>query len=247
MGSGGTQTMSLAPTRLSDAGRLAVSLALLSFASGCTDVLTFLKLGEVFTSAMTGNAALLGVAIGRGELLAASRSLTALLGFMLGVAVASVIDGFGRAEPRQGRSLRRLLLAEIVLLAGCASLWGASGDPIPRSALYIIILLSAISMGVQGVAARRISSSGVNTIVFTSVLVTLVGSLSGALARGGTAAAVASMRGHLAAFAAYGFGASLVGALASHFPVVLVWLPMAAVLLALGSTYPTRDLERSPS
>jgi hypothetical protein len=46
-----------------------LGLASLSLASGCTDVLSFLKLGNLFTSAMTGNSALLAVAIGGGQLL----------------------------------------------------------------------------------------------------------------------------------------------------------------------------------
>jgi Protein of unknown function (DUF1275) len=40
-------------------GNKALGLAWLSFASGCTDVLSFLELGDVFTSAMIGNTALL--------------------------------------------------------------------------------------------------------------------------------------------------------------------------------------------
>jgi Protein of unknown function (DUF1275) len=44
-----------------------LGLASLSLASGCIDVLSFLKPGDVFTSAMTGNAALLAIAIGQGS------------------------------------------------------------------------------------------------------------------------------------------------------------------------------------
>ena len=44
-----------------------LSLVFLSLASGCTDVLSFLKLGNVFTSAMTGNTALLAIALGQGQ------------------------------------------------------------------------------------------------------------------------------------------------------------------------------------
>src|SRR5271154_6702910 len=75
-----------------------LGLAWLSLASGCTDVLTFLKLGDLFASAMTGNMALLALAIGRGQMLAASRSFTALLGFTLGAALATLIDA--RAQPQ---------------------------------------------------------------------------------------------------------------------------------------------------
>lgn len=162
-------------------GHPARVLACLSLASGCTDVLTFLKLGEVFTSAMTGNAALLGVAIGRGEMLAASRSLTALFGFIAGAALAAVIYNLAQAEPKAGGGLRRLLLLEFVCLGGCTVLWSFSGQPIQPRSLYSIIVLSALSMGIQGIAAQRISSSGISTIVFTSALIRIVTSLIGAL------------------------------------------------------------------
>jgi len=62
-------------------------LAWLSLSAGFTDVLTFLKLGDLFTSAMTGNVALLAIGISRGQLFAASWSFAALLGFSFGVAL----------------------------------------------------------------------------------------------------------------------------------------------------------------
>src|ERR671918_41811 len=69
-----------------------LSLVFLSLASGCTDVLSFLRLGNVFTSAMTGNTALLAIALGQGQLFAAMRSLMALIGFIIGIAVATALS-----------------------------------------------------------------------------------------------------------------------------------------------------------
>jgi uncharacterized membrane protein YoaK (UPF0700 family) len=129
-------------------GRASLGLAWLSFASGCTDVLSFLKLGDLFASAMTGNSALLAIALARGEMLPASRSLTALVGFMLGASLATAMRLGGREQQNTTRRLRSLLLMEIVLLAGCAALWRASPDPIQGKALYSVILLLAGSMGV---------------------------------------------------------------------------------------------------
>jgi uncharacterized membrane protein YoaK (UPF0700 family) len=53
-------------------------LALLGFASGSMDALAFFNLGEVFPSATTGNTALLGLALGQGDVIAASRPFIAL-------------------------------------------------------------------------------------------------------------------------------------------------------------------------
>src|ERR1700757_4452207 len=52
-------------------------LALLGFASGNMDALAFFNLGQVFPSAMTGNTALLGLALGQGDVIAALRPLIA--------------------------------------------------------------------------------------------------------------------------------------------------------------------------
>ena len=212
-----------------------LGLTLLSLASGCTDVLSFIKLGEVFTSAMTGNTALLAIAIGRGQMLAASRSLTALLGFVLGAAVATLVYASGHGEQNARRTLRQLLLLELVFLGSCAALWSVSRVPVQGSTLYIVILLSAVSMGIQGVVARRINSPGISTIVFTSVLISMVMSLTGKIGRpAGPPTPPANSKTHFGTFAAYGCGAALAGILVSHYLGWLVWIPMAAVLLALG-------------
>jgi len=212
-----------------------IALAWLSLASGCTDVLTFLKLGECFTSAMTGNMALLAVAIGRGQMLAASRSLTALLGFVLGAALATLVDARAGTQVRSDPHLRRLLLIEIAFLGVCAALWRAGPDPIHGVRLYAVILLSAVSMGFQGVGARRINSDGISTIVFTSVLISIVGSLTRTLfQRAGSAASAAVSGASVGTFAAYCCGAALAGVLVTQYLGWVLWMPVAAVLLALG-------------
>jgi uncharacterized membrane protein YoaK (UPF0700 family) len=224
-----------------------LGLASLSLASGCTDVLSFLELGNLFTSAMTGNTALLAVAIGGGQVLAASRALTALVGFGLGVALATAIEAAWPVPPDPRRGLSRLLLLELFFLIGCAALWSTSPDPILGGALYAVILLSALSMGIQAVGARRINASGINTIVFTSALVRILMSATDALARPASgSASLASIRPHLGTFAAYGCGALLTGTLVAQHLEALIWVPVSAVVLALGFAELSRKLERSP-
>jgi uncharacterized membrane protein YoaK (UPF0700 family) len=64
----------------------------LSLASGCTDVLSFLKLGDLFTSAMTGNIALLAISIGRGGVLAASQHLVTAIWIPVTALVALAVS-----------------------------------------------------------------------------------------------------------------------------------------------------------
>jgi uncharacterized membrane protein YoaK (UPF0700 family) len=227
-------------------GNKALGLVWLSFASGCTDVLSFLELGDVFTSAMTGNTALLAIAIGRGHLLAASHSLTAFFGFALGAMLAATLSDLRDRERRGQQTLRRLLLVEIACLGSCAALWSVSSASLGGSALYIIILLSAVSMGIQGVAARIIGSTGISTIVFTSGLISIVTSLTSALVgRSNPLAPATGISAHLGTFAAYALGGLLAGVLVTERIALLVWVPMMAVVLALGCSYLTGKWQRS--
>lgn len=211
-----------------------LGLAFLSFASGCTDVLTFLKLGNVFTSAMTGNAALLAIEIGRGNLYGALRALAALFSFALGVALAARMDAAWRTTADEWRRFSLLLLLELVFLTASAGLWSVSPDPIQGAALYGVILLSALSMGIQAVAAGTIRS-GINTIVFTSVLVRIVMFVTGALSQQSRGSGEFSKIGpHLGTFASYVFGALLAAIAVWHFFRAVVWAPIAAVIIALA-------------
>ena len=215
-------------------GLLNLALAWLSLAAGCTDVLSFLKLGDVFTSAMTGNTALLGIAIGQGRMLAASHSLTALFGFTLGAALATAMYDLVHAKLGARCCLALLFLIEIACLLGFAATWSASGDPVAEDARYGIILFSAIGMGIQGVAARKISSAGISTIVFTSALISIVTSVTNAVVRPASGPPPrANLKGHVGTFTAYVSGAILSGVLVGSYVAWLVWIPMATVLLAL--------------
>lgn len=212
-----------------------LGLGMLSVGAGCADVLAFLKLGDLFTSAMTGNMALLAIALGSGHLLAASRSLCALLGFSLGVIVATAVFAPWRATTNVRWVLRRLLPLELVFLSACAALWNANSDSMQGSMLYAVIALSALSMGIQAVAARASNSSGISTIVFTTNLINIMMAATRVVARTPDAGEASAGAGpHVQAFAAYGGGAALAAFLVVHWLGVVIWIPVAAVLLALG-------------
>ena len=217
-------------------GIIDLALTVLALASGVTDVTAFLTLGDVFTSAMTGNTALLGIALSQGRVLSATHSFSALLGFTLGASLATAI--YLRKGPNKTDNLsaiRPLLLVEIFCLGVFAVILTVVGRPMEMVALYGLILLSAIGMGVQGVAARQINSPGINTIVFTTTLVSIVISLTSALLhRSGSDGVHLNTKRQIGIFLAYGFGAVLAGLLAGPGLRVLAWVPMVAVLAALG-------------
>jgi uncharacterized membrane protein YbjE (DUF340 family) len=86
-------------------------------------VLSFVELRDLFASAMTGNTALLALAMSRGDWLAASRSLSALLAFGLGVALGTVMY---TSHQSRRNGIRWLLVLELIFLIGCSILWSAA-------------------------------------------------------------------------------------------------------------------------
>ena len=213
-------------------------LVWLSLAAGSTDALSFLALRNLFTSAMTGNTALLAVAIGRGEWTAASRALCALAAFSLGVAIGAVLEAAWRGGAARTRTFHWLVRLELAILVVGAALWSTGPDPLRGPRLYAVITLSAASMGIQAVAALGADSRGISTIVFTTVLVRLVSRAVTGMAEPGPGSppAPAALSSPLWTFAAYVGGAAVAAGLWPHGPGAIVWLPVAAVSLALVSS-----------
>jgi uncharacterized membrane protein YoaK (UPF0700 family) len=192
-------------------------------------------LGQVFASAMTGNTALLGIAISEGNLLAASKPFTPLFGFVIGAAFASAIYSPGVPATRQPVVLRTLLLIEIGCLGAFAIIWQMADNPTKGVTLYGLILLCSIGMGIQGIAAKNINVPGVSTIVFTSTLAGIVLSVTEILLRRRSGVDFRSAtKVQVAIFGAYGAGAVLAGLLDRNEFALLTCMPVAAVIFALG-------------
>ncbi|HEY7299355.1 MAG TPA: YoaK family protein [Xanthobacteraceae bacterium] len=212
----------------------ALALAALALCSGTMDVASFLMLGNVFTSAMTGNTALLGFALSQGNLLSAAHSFSALIGFIVGAALAAII-GFRLQAQRPENLIRALLAIETLCLVAVGVMLTIVGPPGESTAVFWLILVSAVAMGIQGITARYIHSPGINTIVFTSTLISIVISLAELLTRrSANGELTADTKRQIGIFLAYGFGAVLAGLLIAAFLPIVGWIPVAAVLIALG-------------
>jgi uncharacterized membrane protein YoaK (UPF0700 family) len=209
--------------------------AFLAIASGGSDVIAFLLLGQVFASAMTGNTALLGIAISEGDLLAASKPFAPLLGFVVGAAFASAIYSPDVPAARQPVILRTLLLFEIACLGAFAIVWQLADDPTQGVILYVLILLCSIGMGIQGIAAKSVNVPGISTIVFTSTLAGIVQSVTDILLRRkDTLEFRSATKVQIAIFGTYAAGAVLAGVLEWNGFAWLAFMPVAAVIFALG-------------
>ncbi|HEX7389604.1 MAG TPA: DUF1275 family protein, partial [Acidiphilium sp.] len=103
------------------------AVVLLCFASGATDVLSYVTLGQIFTSAMTGAAALFFINLAGGDGAAAARAAIALASFVAGAAIAAAIQPRDPVRARADRPLCLLLGIEVVLLGIYSGLSIAAG------------------------------------------------------------------------------------------------------------------------
>src|SRR5215207_9971531 len=123
------------PETVSDA-----MLVLLSATAGCVDAVSYLGLGHIFTANMTGNTVLLGLSLGQTDWQGALRSGVALVGFIFGVAVGTVIAGRDRERHVVWPITVTVTLAvELAVLAAFAL-----GFYLAGGAAHILILLAAL-------------------------------------------------------------------------------------------------------
>jgi uncharacterized membrane protein YoaK (UPF0700 family) len=151
------------------------SLYCLTFVTGLIDAGSYVAMGHVFTANMTGNIVFMGFAFGGVPGLSIKRSATAL-GFAL-------IGGFlaGRLDSWLGKRRRNLWLAvalatEAILLLGAMSVsWyfePRGGQRLP-SALYGIIALTALGMGMRNGTIRKLAVPEFTTTVLTLTVAAL--------------------------------------------------------------------------
>lgn len=207
-------------------------LNLLSLASGGIDALSYFAF-HVFTSAMTGNTVLFGLALGEGDVTEAVGALLAFAGYVAGVASATPL-GVSKADEKNKRPLRHALLVETVAIAAFAALWAARVEkPVPALLAHGLTLLAGIGMGVQSATARKLHEPGVNTVVFTSTLTAIVSALTDIVFGRAPRRVQPQTWRQLAAFLVYLAGAGIGGALALHDATLAAVPPFACVFLAL--------------
>jgi uncharacterized membrane protein YoaK (UPF0700 family) len=152
-------------------------ILLLTWVAGTVDAIGYLGLGHVFTANMTGNAVLLGLAFGQGQFLAAFRALFALGGFILGVGGGAILAHRAGTDVDQRRAFVGPVMVEALILALFALLLHLPMIPRNQDTLYVLIGLSAVAMGVQSAAVRRLNLPGIATTVLTGTITSLVAGL----------------------------------------------------------------------
>jgi uncharacterized membrane protein YoaK (UPF0700 family) len=148
-------------------------VVLLAVVTGAVNVTSFLALGKVFSSVITGNLVVLGMAAARVQPGLSLRSGLAIAGYSAGVLIGVPIAARGGRQIWPP-AVTAALCAEFCLLLVFTVGWEAGGRR--HSWQIALLVLLAAAMGVQSAAVRRLGSISATylTGTLTGVLTALV-------------------------------------------------------------------------
>jgi uncharacterized membrane protein YoaK (UPF0700 family) len=150
-------------------------LILLTFVTGVTDATAFERLGNVFTSVMTGNMVLLGLAVGKGDLSPAFHVGLALMAYVSGAMLGGRIAGHPtKSDGPWPHHLTRALLMEFGLFGVFAIAWEVEGGHVTGGLQVVLLVVCAIALGIQSSAVLRLGLSGLSTTYLTGTLTNVV-------------------------------------------------------------------------
>jgi uncharacterized membrane protein YoaK (UPF0700 family) len=161
--------------------RLARALLGQTVATGLVDAVSYLALGHVFTANMTGNVVFLAFAVAGAPGLSIPRSAVSLGAFLAG-AVAGGRLAASLAPGPQHRWIATAFTTEAALLL-CAALLAATSPREALFAVYGVIVMTALAMGVRNATVRKIALPDLTTTVLT---LTLTGLAADSALAGGT-------------------------------------------------------------
>lgn len=205
---------------------------LLGIASGASDSMAYLQLGHVFASAMTGAAALFGIALTQFHWFELGRVATALAGFSLGGLAAAALLRRDVADPAERHEMRLMFILEAVALAAFVTLWMLVPKPLQPPLDEPLIALLSFAMGVQNVAALQMDVPGINTVVINNTLARIAIGVTRRIEQVDLPPRrERAFRRQLTVIGAYGGGAVIGAAIALAVPVATGWPPLIAVVI----------------
>ena len=177
---------------------IALAVAL-TFGTGAIDVTTLTRHGGVFASVITGSLMLMGFGIANGNIALVMHAVTAIGGFIVGVAIGTRVTGARNPNaPRWPRRVTVALGLEFVVLALFTLGWEAAGAAPTGSAQLGLLATAVIGMGLQSAAARGLGVTVATTYLtgtLTGVISGLAGSRRSRTDRAGVAALIAAVGG----------------------------------------------------
>jgi uncharacterized membrane protein YoaK (UPF0700 family) len=151
-------------------------VVLLTLTTGAVDVTSFLALGNVFSSVVTGDMVLLGAAAGTGRPELAVHSGVALAGYLAGVLAGAPLAA-RRHEPTGTwpSSVTVTLAVELVILVAFTIGWELAGTRPSGGVQLALVAVLAAAMGLQAAAVRHLGQ--MSTTYLTSTLTALIAGL----------------------------------------------------------------------
>lgn len=197
-------------------------VVVLTLSTGAVDATSFLALGSVFSSVVTGDMVLLGAAAGTGRPELAVHSGVALAGYLAGVAAGAPLAA--RRHHAAGTwppSVTVTLAVELMILVAFSVGWELAGTHPAGGGQLALVAVLAAAMGLQAAAVRRLGQ--MSTTYLTSTLTALIAGL----VTGSKPDGAARSLGVLATI--------IVGAIAASMLLeeARAWLPLV-ILLPLG-------------
>ena len=230
-----------APRRLDPVCLRDVLLFALAVATGAIDAVSWLALGQVFSTFMTGNLVFIGIRAGGADGPDVPRALVALAAFGVGAFLAArIVRGASRPPAvvwpsRVTAALATALVAELAFLA----VWTVVGGRPSTPTADALIAMSGVAMGIQTVAVFSLGLRAIFTTAATATFSVLVGDLTGWQQPSGERLRLASILVGLLIGA--GLGAALVvhaRSWAAVFPVAVTALVVATATVAFRRAGP---------
>ena len=151
----------------------------LTVATGSIDAIGLLRLGGVFTSVMTGNMVLLGVAVGKHDASIAIHTGVAFLAYVVGSFVGARVAGHAEEnEHLWPRPVVHALALELAVLLVFGLWWELVGAAPSTGVEYALLSLNAIALGIQSSAVLRFGISGLSTTYLTGTLTQFIAGLT---------------------------------------------------------------------
>jgi uncharacterized membrane protein YoaK (UPF0700 family) len=140
----------------------------MTIVSGCVDAFSYLVLGHVFVANMTGNILFLGFALAGVHGLSVSASLVALGSFVVGATLGGRLVLLTKSH--RGWLLASSSGIQGVFVAVALTFAALAAIPVDVRTRYTIIVILALSMGIQNAVARKLAVPDVTTTELTMTI-----------------------------------------------------------------------------
>ena len=154
-------------------------VVVLTLVTGAIDAIGLLSLGGVFTSVMTGNMVLLGVAVGEHDAAIAFHTGVAFIAYVMGSYLGAHVAGHAEGENHVWpRAIVNALGIELAILVIFGTWWEVVGAQPSTTVAYCLLALNAVALGIQSSAVLRFGISGLSTTYLTGTLTQFIAGLT---------------------------------------------------------------------